>query len=121
MADEQMQRVKKDRPCPVCCKPDWCLIAEDGSAAICARIEDGSLKKCGSAGFLHVLRDRHDGHDGHKPRVRPRHLVKRVSGAGGQAKDFGAMALRYQGQLTAERLGGLAHARGVSANSLWRL
>lgn len=43
--------------CPVCDKPDWCLVAEDGSAAICRRIENGSVKKCGKAGWLHILGD----------------------------------------------------------------
>jgi hypothetical protein len=43
--------------CPICAKPDWCLVADDGSAAICRRIEKGSVKKCGKAGWLHVLGD----------------------------------------------------------------
>jgi hypothetical protein len=43
--------------CPVCSKPDWCLVADDGSAAICRRIESGSIKKCGQAGWLHILGD----------------------------------------------------------------
>jgi len=30
-------RVNKQRACPVCGKPDWCLISQDGKAAICAR------------------------------------------------------------------------------------
>jgi hypothetical protein len=33
------------------------LVAEDGSAAICRRIEKGSVKKCGKAGWLHILGD----------------------------------------------------------------
>src|SRR5947208_2902513 len=49
------RRVSRDRPCPVCERPDWCLIAADGSAAICARAE--SPKRCGEAGWLHQLRD----------------------------------------------------------------
>ena len=57
-------------PCPVCGKPDWCLVAEDGSAAICARIEEGSVKRCGDAGWLHILREngynRHNGHNRHR-------------------------------------------------------
>ncbi len=36
---------------------DWCLIADDNSAAICRRIEKGSVKKCGKAGWLHILGD----------------------------------------------------------------
>ena len=42
----------------MCGKPDWCIYVgpEDSpTAAICARIE--SPKRCGEAGWLHVLRD----------------------------------------------------------------
>ena len=49
-------RVSNARPCPVCHKPDWCLVAADGSAAICARVLEGSVKRCGEAGWLHRLR-----------------------------------------------------------------
>lgn len=41
--------------CPICSKPDWCIVAEDGSAAICSRISEGSVKKAGKAGWLHIL------------------------------------------------------------------
>lgn len=37
---------------------DWCLYAEDESAAICSRISEGSVKKAGDAGWLHILKDR---------------------------------------------------------------
>lgn len=50
-----MIRVDEDNLCPICGKSDWCLIAEDGSAAICARISEGAAKECGSAGWLHIL------------------------------------------------------------------
>jgi len=51
------RRVTRRRPCPICDKPDWCLYAGDDDlpdAAICARVE--SPKRCGEAGWLHVLR-----------------------------------------------------------------
>jgi hypothetical protein len=51
----EWQRVRRDHPCPICGRPDWCLVAPDGTAAICARIE--SSKRCGEAGWLHRLRD----------------------------------------------------------------
>ena len=46
-------RVSRRNRCPVCDKPDWCLISEDGKAAICARIESDT--KAGEAGWLHKL------------------------------------------------------------------
>lgn len=51
---EQWRRVSRARPCPVCERPDWCLIAADDGAAICARVE--SPKRVGEAGWLHRLR-----------------------------------------------------------------
>lgn len=53
-----MLRVNKNNPCPICGRPDWCLIDEDGSKAICSRISEGSKTKAGDAGWLHILIDR---------------------------------------------------------------
>lgn len=55
---DEWQRVSRRRRCPICDKPDWCLItgpARNPTAVICARIE--SEKRCGEAGWLHRLRD----------------------------------------------------------------
>ncbi len=50
---EKMLPVSSVRPCPICKKHDWCLVAADGKAAICQRVE--SAKRCGEAGWLHHL------------------------------------------------------------------
>lgn len=53
-----MIKVRKDNPCPVCGRPDGCLVEEDGTAALCSRIESGKL--CGepfAGGYLHKLTD----------------------------------------------------------------
>ncbi len=53
-----MLKVNKNNPCPVCGRPDGCLVAEDGSAALCSRIESDKL--CGepfAGGYLHKLTD----------------------------------------------------------------
>lgn len=44
-------RVTRARKCPICQRPDWCLIARDGSGVICARVT--STKRMGEAGWLH--------------------------------------------------------------------
>ena len=48
-------RVSKTNKCPVCGKPDWCLVASDGTAAICPRTP--SEKRVGDAGWLHKFED----------------------------------------------------------------
>jgi putative DNA primase/helicase len=44
--------------CPVCGKPDWCLISSDDpndpSAALCSRIKDGSVREISGVGYLHL-------------------------------------------------------------------
>lgn len=44
-------RVSHEVACPVCGKPDWCMVARDGSAALCQRIENEHPR--GEAGYLH--------------------------------------------------------------------
>jgi len=48
-------RVTRNNPCPVCSKPDWCLVAQNGKAVICARIESDKPAGTKGAGWLHHL------------------------------------------------------------------
>lgn len=45
--------------CPVCKKPDWCLVSTDDpsdpSAVLCGRISEGSIREIEDSGFLHIL------------------------------------------------------------------
>ena len=34
--------VKKSNPCPLCGKPDWCSVSENGEAVLCRRLDPGS-------------------------------------------------------------------------------
>lgn len=117
---DRMVRVNRNRPCPICGKPDWCLVAKDGSAAICARIQDGSKKKCGDAGYLHILANRHNRHNRHARGVKWRHHVK-SSSARPRSNGFAELTSRYQQELKKEALNRLASALGVSCRSLQRL
>ena len=59
-------RASAQRKCPVCGKSDWCLIAVNGSAAICPRNEQGSVAYIEGSGWLHKFGDDSDP----KPRLR---------------------------------------------------
>lgn len=69
-----MLKVTKDNPCSICGRPDGCLVAEDGSAALCSRIESDKL--CGepfAGGWLHILIDR-------PPEQRRKYVKPRTTG-----------------------------------------
>lgn len=112
--NEKMQRVSKVNPCPICEKPDWCLVSPDKTAAICSRIEDGSKKRCGDAGWLHVLSNRHNRHNGHRKRCLTLPLAEKPM-------DFGQLSQQYQQQLPDEMLNWLSVKLGISTKSLKRL
>lgn len=120
MAAEKMERVTRSNPCPVCGHSGWCLVSPDGSAAICQRIKEGSLKKCGEAGYLHILIDRHNGHDRHKRGAKWRHTLTVAPGQDGRTQDFGQLSAHFLSQLTSERLHALARSLGLSAGGLQR-
>jgi hypothetical protein len=51
-----MRRVSKKHPCQICGRPTWCGLSEDGSLALCMRVESGRPTK--NRGWLHVLEER---------------------------------------------------------------
>ncbi|MCA9053412.1 MAG: hypothetical protein KDA75_06225 [Planctomycetaceae bacterium] len=102
------QRVSRHRPCPVCGKPDWCLVSGDGAAAICPRIETGSVKPCGEAGWLHWL-------DGP-----PRAELPPLPPPPRSRRDFGAF-IRFLQQFADQPLRDLGRELGVSSEALRQL
>lgn len=50
-----MIRVTRKTPCPICGRPDWCGISEDGAIAICMRIASTHPAKNG--GWVHKVAD----------------------------------------------------------------
>lgn len=100
-------RVSRSKPCPVCEKPDWCLLARDGSHAICARVAVGG-RFCGEPGW------RHDIGNASTPTTAPSVREK--------AKiDASAYATAFERALTHEQRAMVASDLGVSADSLRRL
>lgn len=107
MSGSDWRRVSRARKCPICGRPDWCLLSRDASAAICARIE--SAKRCGDAGYLHRLRD-----DGFRPERRRVSLPLPAE----PARDFAALADQYRAAVNRDDLRRLASGLGVSAEAL---
>lgn len=115
MDNEKMQRVNRQNPCPICGKPDWCLITSDGSKAICARVEEGSVKKCSDSGYLHILIDRPKSQQ-HRSQ---RSFTVGLSDVPG--RDFMALQQQYSRQIKDEQFKSLSRQLGVSMQSLKRL
>lgn len=46
--------VTKSKPCPICGKPDWCVVSLDGAKVGCQRVESPTL--FGKAGWLHKVK-----------------------------------------------------------------
>ena len=81
-------RVTRNRICIICLKGDWCLVAADGSAAICQRVK--SDKRIGTAGYLHRLTD--------DARISPRRIYRcprpKIQ------RDWPALAAKYHNAMT---------------------
>lgn len=105
------KRVSRGRPCPVCDRPDWCLIAADESAAICARIESDRPAGRNGAGWLHKLTDNWE-----RPAWRP---VERPVAK--QSINWLDLCNQYRRACLLGSLGSLANTLGVSVDSLKRL
>lgn len=103
--------VTRQNPCPICEKPDWCLVSADRSAAICPRVEIGSIKRSGDAGWLHIIGDHGGGY------VHPSHFQPQPPKP---TTDHGQMAKALVAG-GASKLPELAGQLGVSLESLQRL
>jgi hypothetical protein len=107
------RRVNHERPCGICGRPDWCLLSEDATAAICARTE--SSKRCGDAGWLHRLVDR--------PWQPRRRFVRSVEITFGQRgrDDLADLARQFQAAVNPADIDKLARQLGLTVASLHSL
>lgn len=109
-------RVTRNHPCPICGKPDWCLIAPDKRACICMRIEAGSIRRTKNGGFIHHL-------NAPEPKAarRRRRGVKVTSWRQLDALRYRELLPQYRTAVNPARLDKLAATLGVSVASLNRL
>lgn len=112
------KRVSRGNRCPICGRPDWCLVAgDDGNpdAVICSRVESPKRVGTKGAGWLHRLRD----DDGWRDRPRQRRV--RIEASAAPIIDFRAMAAECEAALGPLQRGLLAEQLGVNVESLNRL
>ena len=99
-------RVSGARRCPVCGKPDWCLVSSDASAAICPRTP--SKNYIDGSGYLHVLKESKD--------ITPRKYTPKPLPE--HSSIIHQIHMSLKGGATQERLQSLGESLGVSVESL---
>lgn len=70
---DRFHKVSRSEPCPVCGKPDWCVVSNDGGTAICMRVE--SDRPHDKGGWVHVLKSIAPVRMVYAPRPAPRRQV----------------------------------------------
>lgn len=104
-------RVRRDRPCVICGKPDWCTYSSDGRIACCMRIV--SERPMRNGGWGHVLNAAPV--DRRRAEYRPPRRERRPRG------DFRAMIAAWGRVARPDAIRALSARLGVSAQSLGRL
>ena len=99
-------RVTKQFRCPICGKHDWCMVSQDGTAAICSRVPSPKVVGDKGAGWLHELENKIMSEYLDNPPPEP------------PPPDFGVIQEYY---LLVTKAVTLARDIGVSAKSLARL
>lgn len=104
------KRVSRESTCPICGRPDWCLRADNGRAAICARVQSDRPMRTG-VGWIHPVGD--------EPplqwRTVQRSKPKRTS------PELTAIAKQCCKAMSNDNLNTLSFRLGVSADSLLSL
>lgn len=101
-------RVTKANPCPVCKKPDWCGLSDDGQFVICMRVDSDRAAKNG--GHVHRLTDAPYPLPAPMPPERPVPSI-----------DAGQMMSRWRDATTADQFATMAGKLGVSAYAIMAL
>jgi len=112
LGNRQYVGVTRDRRCPICGKPDWCLISVDGMWAVCERIHDGGERRYMNAGTLHKISN--------APSL-PQRMPSRVErSAPRETRDWHAVQAEAEAARDMYAAKMLAQSLGVSSKSLIR-
>ena len=88
-------RVSRSFPCPVCGRPDWCSVSENGETVKCMRVASDSSKEdaTGATYFLHRMTD-HVEVPSHAPRAAA--APAELAGEGDRDRAYRALISRLQ-------------------------
>ncbi len=115
VAASKWVRVSRRNRCPVCDKPDWCLISQDGKAVICARNESDNPAGNKGAGWLHTLDTARP-----LPLLKPRPEAKQTPKAGPDVLDMAYRALLQELSLSETHRANL-QCRGLTDSEIHTL
>lgn len=108
-------RVSRARRCPVCGKPDWCVIGNGGDVVCCMRVSEGAIARrelSHGTAYIHRLSNAN----------RPPASCSYTPPARKLAQlDYDAILTRWRAHTPPEALDDLAEELGVSPESLKRL
>lgn len=108
---DRFRRVSPDSRCPVCDGPDWCLVAHDGSCAVCQR--EPSQQRWRDAGWFHRLGGSAARYlSAPRPRVSARRLESASKAAFTPGQAAHAWDLSLQRALELARIGGSCDGLG---------
>ena len=107
----EFARASKRMPCPICGKPDWCLIGHDRNRVLCARIDIGAQAHWGRDRELHL-------HALDGKAIKREALVQPMPIVRPDPIDFAPTAEHCQEMASPDRVIALAESLGLSSASL---
>ena len=107
---DDFERVRRGRPCPVCEKTTWCLVARDRSGAICKRVV--SPKPRADAGHYHAVGDAR----GERVAIVPKPAARKLT-----PEQVTQLKGRFAAGMDAVRLARVASGLSLSPGSIERL
>ena len=105
--------VSRKEPCPICHKPDWCTLSNDGEVCVCRRVESAHPVRSGM-GWIHSLHDESKASGGGRWHAPIRRCPPPPS-AVVRSKDFAALHATFDGHPDMQE--GLAFGLGLDGAS----
>ena len=104
-------RVSRSRACPICEKPNWCMVNDDNDSVVCARVESEVPFGNSGAGWVHRL-------NGGVAGMSPQRTVQPAKPAAGPPPDFTDLHQRCRKSLTPKLFDALSEDLNITRGAL---